>query len=556
MTTPAPPAAAPLPVAAEAPEDAAREPRGVQFGATRRGLRVAWLPAPGPVRARLAFRVGAVDERLPERGLTHLVAHLAHRFTDVGLEADGERPAEPWHRPCTSPLEVVFTATGSESDVRDRLVALCEGLASLGEVLPEEVAHEVGHLQAEADLRLPSSWDLLRTARHGMRGWGQLATSELAAPTADGAALTRWVERWFSASNAVLSVTGPRAPGWVLPLLSGEASPASAPQAPQLSLPARVEGPSGSVAVTALAQDGAAAHAGWWWLHRLALEELRLRGAAATDVEVEVTPVGGGVLELGLAVHAAADPAQDALHAVQDATARACSEPLPDAELSRWVSDLSATGPLDELDELDELARAWLLSGLAEPPAVAPHARLLEQARTLSPADVLEALRTALGAGLLQVPHDVSAPAGLPLARADERGPLTGRTWVPADGGTARLVLGEDGVQVRHADGSASTALWDGAVAVLHRPGGARVVVSATGTDVEVDPAAWADGPAAVEVVDGLASADLVVALSAPAVEPQQAGPAGRRGRVLASLRALAATPVGRPRPPRSPSEG
>ncbi|TNM69482.1 insulinase family protein [Streptomyces sp. NP160] len=555
VPTTTPPPAMPLPTAApdrdhagERAGDHAGDQRGVQFGATRRGLRVAWLPSPGPVRARLAFRVGTADERLPERGLTHLVTHLAHRFTEVDLEGGGGRPSQVWHGPCASPLEVAFTAVGDEDDVRDRLVALCEGLASLAEVLPEEVAHEAGRLDAEADLRPVSSWEALRTARHGLRGWGQLTTGELAVPSADAAALTRWVERWFTAANAVLAVSGPQPPAWVLPLLSGEAVPAPAPVVLPLQLPARVEGPSGAVAVTALADDGAAARAGWWWLHHLALEELRVRGLAAADVEVEVTAVGGGLVELALAVHAGADPAQDALHAVQDATARACSEALPLAELTRWASDLPVPDPVAELDDL---ARAWLLHGGVEPPAAAPRESLREQARALRPADVLTALRSALGTGLLLVPHDVTAPAGLPLAvpaAPTASAALPGGTWVGARGGSARLVVGEVGVQVHHEDGSTPTARWETAVAVLHRGGGTRVVVDVTGAEVEVDPAVWVDGPAAVEVLDAHAPAGLVVPLPAGAAALEEPARAGRRDRALASLRALATVRVGRPR--------
>lgn len=551
VPTTTPPPAVPLPAAPPAASAPDRGERGgVQFGATRRGLRVAWLPAPGPLRARLAFRVGSADEGLSERGLTHLVAHLAHRFTDPEGGAGLQRPAAVWHSPCTAPLEVAFSATGDEAAVRDRLVALCEGLASLAEVLPEEVAHEAGHLLAEADLRAPSSWDALRAARHGRRSWGHLAADELAVPSADAAALTRWVERWFTAANAVLSVTGPEPPAWVLPLLSGEAVPAPAPQVLPLQLPARVEGPSGVVAVTALADDGAAARAGWWWLHHLALEELRVRGLTAADVEVEVTPVGGGLVELALAVHAGADPAQEALHAVQDATARACSEALPEAELARWVCDLPATDPGDHLDDL---ARAWLLSGRAEPPAAAPLEPLRVQAGGLRPADVLDALRVALGAGLLQVPHDVLAPAGLPLAEVPEQAPLTGGTWVPVQGGGARLVVGEDGVAVQREDGSSAGVRWDDAAAVLHRGSGARVVLGTSGAEVEVDPAAWADGPAAVEELDTRVPADLVVPLASAQPAPARTTAPGRRGRALAALRALATTPVGRSRAARGP---
>ncbi|MGQ7297249.1 hypothetical protein [Quadrisphaera sp. KR29] len=535
------------PVPASAPAAPSAPPAGVRFGSTRRGLRVAWLPSEGPVRARLAFRVGTADEGLPERGLTHLVAHLAHRFTEVGQEAGGgRRPSEPWHAPCTSPLEVAFVATGTDEEVRDHLVAVCEGLASLAEVLPEKLAHEAGCAERESLLHLPTSWDLLRTTRHGSTGWGHRAAPELALATADATAVTGWVERWFTASNAVLAVRGPQPPAWVLPLLSGSPSPAPRPAEQELSTPAVVAGPPGVVAVSALAQDSAALRAGWWWLRHLVAEELGARVPGPADVEVQVTAVGGGAVELCLALSASAEAGQEALHAVQEATARACSEPPPAEELARWAASLV---PLGATAALEELAGAWLLSGEVEPPTAAPGELLRAQAGGVRPAAVAQALREALGTGLLQVPRDVEAPAGVPLAGPPAAPEPTGGTWVSTRG-AGRLVVGAEGVLLQHEDGTTDGAAWDRAAAVVHLPGGARVVLDACGAEVVVDPTAWVGGDAAVEALDAHAPSPLVVVL--PDGRPDAAVPArqSRAGlhRLLGAARSLAVPRRGGPR--------
>jgi len=49
------------------------------------GVPVVWSALDGPVHARLTFRVGTCDEALTQRGITHIVEHLA--LSGLGSQA-------------------------------------------------------------------------------------------------------------------------------------------------------------------------------------------------------------------------------------------------------------------------------------------------------------------------------------------------------------------------------------------------------------------------------------------------------------------------------------
>ena len=134
----------------------------------RAGIPVHWADLPGPFTAALAFRVGAADERLPQRGITHLVEHVA-------LSTLGRRE-HPFNG-CVDAATTVFGAEGERDEVLEflRLVAgaLCE--------LPDahfEIERRV--LRAEAEGHDPGVVGRLLDHRFGSSGFGLVTTASSA----------------------------------------------------------------------------------------------------------------------------------------------------------------------------------------------------------------------------------------------------------------------------------------------------------------------------------------------------------------------------------------
>ena len=164
----------------------------------------------GPLTACLRFGVGWNDERLAEHGITHAVEHLA-------LRPVGPTPYS-WNG-MVDAVTTNFSVTGSPDEVASHLATICRTLADLPAT---GLSNELSVMQVEAAKRSPSHVATDLGIRFGARGPGLVDWSELGFRRLTAADLQAWSDRWFTAANAVLWISGPPPGSLDLPLPVGQ----------------------------------------------------------------------------------------------------------------------------------------------------------------------------------------------------------------------------------------------------------------------------------------------------------------------------------------------
>jgi predicted Zn-dependent peptidase len=156
------------------------------------GVPVLFSPRPGPLSAGLVFRVGQADEILPNRGITHLVEHLAlhhHGLSDYHYNGS------------TGQAYTDFSMSGSDSDVVAYLNGVCDTLLNLP-LDRLEIEKEI--LRTEEAGRGRSSGEELALWRYGARGYGLVGYPELGVAQLRPEDVRYWADNWFVAGNAAL----------------------------------------------------------------------------------------------------------------------------------------------------------------------------------------------------------------------------------------------------------------------------------------------------------------------------------------------------------------
>ena len=183
---------------------------------------------PGPLRGCLAFGSGIVDESLHNRGINHVVEHLALH----GSDAQSARLING----SVDTLMTRFWVAGTPEQVAGFLEFVTGNLAALPlDRLDDEL--RVMQIEANGRVRSPFGGDL--EERFGPRGGGLCNWAEIGFRTLDRDDVAAWARARFTAANAVLWCSGPLPAG--LSLASLPAGPkVSGPRCPEPRTPARV----------------------------------------------------------------------------------------------------------------------------------------------------------------------------------------------------------------------------------------------------------------------------------------------------------------------------
>ncbi len=161
------------------------------------GVPTYWAAAPGPLVGGLMFRVGFIDENLFQRGLSHLLEHLALAELDVDFAYNGQ----------TELGVTSFFAKGTEPEVIGFLEHVAGALANIPW---QRLEAEASVLNAEAAQRGSSLLGAAAWATYGPAHAGLLDSMELAHDRLDKAEIERWSHTYFNRDNCVLWFHGPK----------------------------------------------------------------------------------------------------------------------------------------------------------------------------------------------------------------------------------------------------------------------------------------------------------------------------------------------------------
>jgi zinc protease len=453
------------------------------------GVTMYWSACDGPLRARLAFRVGEADESLVDHGITHLAEHLA--LTTLGMPTFQINGAVEDARTC-------FDVSGSPEEV----VAFLAQIASAVHLLPaERLAAEKALLRTEAASR--GTWlDDLDRIRFGPRGFGLRGCREFGLEWLTENELHGWTSQRFTSANAVLWLSGPPPAGLRLALPSGARLPPPTPEPRRFGGPAWFGIGDSGMALTALGEPGWPLGAAGRWLQRSLFARLRMQEGVAYKIALDYRPLSHDLAEIVALVDGLPEAAAEAAEGLLDVLADIAASPMPEGELDAWKRE--SVGSLDEVTStlalLDRTARRDLF-GQADDGD--DHEEAIGR---VEPAEVQAALSTALETVLLRVPTGVrvGVPHWAPVPTVSDFSISEGDAFAPArhrpEG--SRLIVGPDGIMIEPKPGVRRTVRWDRCEAVLSWPDGRRDIVGSDDVVISVHPHDWQDGEALVRAID------------------------------------------------------
>ncbi len=187
------------------------------------GIPVFAVEGPGPFTAHLQFRVGVYDESLRDRGITHLIEHMAlFRLRNSEVAFNG----------VTSSHLTTFSVQGRPDEAGAFLRDVCRFLHDLP-FDRLDVEADVLHREEAAQSR--SYFDEIMRAYFGPRGPGVAPFRQFGLRWLPPDRIRDWAGRYFTRQNAALLIVGEEPASWGLELPDGEAMPYIAPERPNPS---------------------------------------------------------------------------------------------------------------------------------------------------------------------------------------------------------------------------------------------------------------------------------------------------------------------------------
>jgi zinc protease len=461
------------------------------------GLPLFFEEGPEPAMASLVFRVGVCDEEPTQRGITHVVEHLA--LFSLGTR---EHPYNGF----VDLLNCTFFAHGTQDELEAFLSDVCKAIGNLPldrldaekRVLQQEAVADPGDIVSE-----------LMAHRFGSRAFGAANVQELGLRWLEPEPIAKWASERFTRQNAALWFHGPEPPG-ELPLGQGERIAPPPPEPLEgLDFPAWVADGTGGVAVGALIGREWASTV-WLGLARERLfERLRLNDGLVYEVWADYAPLGRDTSHVALGT---ACPDEDAGR-VTDTLLTALEE-LRDAgpsdeelaTLKRRIERSYREDPEVARRDLDVAARNALLGRESEDTD-----EELALLQLVTPEEVRGISATALSNAVVRVPRDTPAPRDnlAPLDRPPAEIDAPRFKHKALLQGPTELSIGEAGIRWAR-DGEVVAIPADEVAAVIEGSADEFVVVAIDGSWIEVKPDALRDGDAAAEAIRRLSPAPLI----------------------------------------------
>jgi predicted Zn-dependent peptidase len=463
------------------------------------GILTLVAPTLGPMRAGLVFRVGQADEQLPNRGITHLVEHLA---------VHGANHDQGHVNASTAMTMTQFLAQGSPETISDVLNGICTNLNAppMGR-LPTE--REI--LRVEAASRSTVGASRMALWRHGARDFGLSSYPEWGLETVTAEKIENWTQTWFTRQNAVLWIAGDTVPAGLRPRLpDGARQPTPRPSSALPVTPAYFGGPPDIIVFDCVVARTTAAVAYARVLQRRLFRRLREELGYSYLVTVDYQPRDRDTAIVTALVDVLPENHDLASRQVVEVFRRLADTPPDRKDLDKVVASA-----LETLSEPDVLADSLpshasnILAGAQNP--------TLEELRTEWTELREDGLQRVAAEALESTLAMVQVGSGLEWAGFEQAPRYSSRAII----GTAyrseldhseSLVIGRDGVSMVGPYGPATVRFAECAAA-LAWPDGARQLIGTDAIAVSIEPTITPVSAAALTAVDAAIPATVVVPL-------------------------------------------
>lgn len=436
-------------------------------------------------------------------GITHLVEHLAllpfqEQPYAYGGSVEGGR--------------TIFWAQGSPAEIVEFFNRLCANLANLP---LDRLADQARLLETEAHSRKVGPGDSLLNIRYGTTGWGTVVYPEYGLMRPDPERVGEWAERWFTADNAALGLSG-SAEGLTLQLRPGTRMPA-----PDLTPLTSVHTPA--------------------WMHE------RFAGVGIGFVAPRSIQFAGLLRSLARRGRARLRFGESLSYEVSENTLRLSdrvthgiiwADGLPENMSKVWtgllaeIDKVRAGGPSDAEVREDADALRKTMENPAWPLAVVDRLvtnelfgvptetgdELLAALEQTRPADYQALLEQVFPTAIALVPNAVAVLDArftpVPIWSSDVAHGRAFRLRAPksaVQGQTTELTVGDAAVSLSLGPGQLVTVPYAECEAVLTWDDGSRTLLSRDSFRLHVRSADWTNGNEAVSAIDARLSKDLMV---------------------------------------------
>ncbi len=450
------------------------------------GVPAVWCPAEGLCSVGLVFRVGQLDERLPQRGWTHLIEHLAlHHLKNESFAFNGT----------TGWSTTSFLAKGTAAEAATFLEGVCEKLTSLPF---EEMKREALVLDTEQCQRgvTPASHVLMNV--YGTEGPGVFAYPEYGLKRLDVDEIDAWRERYFTKANAYIWFCGPTPiPNVRLDLPQGGGRQQVVKYEAIEKLPAWINVSASQVTLTAEMPDAPAVGAMLRILERRMSE--RLRNERGLSYNVSSTRITSGC-DTDMVI-LTADHREGDAGAVQEIMAEEIHDLLrrtvTHPELDAWATPIERFFNF-ESDASAALASAWAEKSLLDAKTSSP-SEVLAAIRSVTPDDVHDCVSQFVEKVAWGMPHG-SSVTDCRVRSVDATSPwrsegdLFLRVLDLTDsGGATGMIVCDEGVSLAWGSNRQASVRFDSLAIAVHEDRVLRLI-DRSGFAVTVDPVAWVEG--------------------------------------------------------------
>ncbi len=458
---------------------------------------------PGPCAGGIAFRSGRVDETLVTTGINHLIEHLALSTFALGAsDVNGT----------STTLTTRFFASGTQEHVEAFLTEVCKNLSSLP-IGRLEAEHRI--LEAESRRR-GGSYAGVASSRFGTRGIGVVDYPEHIGGLAPDVVMA-WAAERFTAGQAVVWMTRPPSPGLRLPLPPGDLLPLPVVEPlPGLVTPSHVESDGQFIGCSMVDRRSLPMFVAVQLFLARGFQRLRHELGLAYTVSQDSARVSATHSTYELFCDSPAHEMGAVLPPFCDVLESLASGELGEAEVLAACDRALPWNATDPNRPNREAARKADAHLLGHTPTT--WTELAAQRDALTPADVQQAMTSALDTAIL------AAPAGLPIPERFDATPYVptyrrrfGRLYVRWDTSANDLVTMNDHGLTREIGPTVMSAEFDEVDALILGADGSTYLIRRDAFGVPFEPNQLMNGRALVAALQERL-ADKVIDLRGDAV--------------------------------------